>query len=368
MQIICQQDLLYEALSAVTHALTSKTPIPALECVHLMAKDRRLTLTCSDLHLTISCDVPAEIEDGEGGVLLPGRLFSEIIRKMPAGDVTLTINTNFVTRISSGDTRTTVSGQPPENFPAMPSLPDADHSASMSQTAFKAVVREVAFAAATDEVRPVLTGCLMRIQGGRLTVVALDTFRMALRRAALLSAKEDFEAIVPARYLSEITKILPDTDDEITLNFGGSYMMVDLGAVHIAVRLLDGQFIKYEQLIPTGGETRVRFDKGILSDCVERAALIAREGKGNLMRMEIASSQMVVTSNNEAGDVYERLDCEQYGKDITIAFNVRYLSDVLRNLNEDRLMMVFTSPVSPCVVVPEEGDQFLYLVLPVRVH
>lgn len=368
MQIICQQDLLYSALSTVSHALTGKTPIPALECVLLQAHDRTLTLTCSDLNLTISCEVPAEIEDGEGGVLLPGRLFTEIIRKMPSGDVKLTINTNFVTRISCNDTRTTVSGQMPENFPTMPVLPNSDKSCQIDQSAFKAVVREVAFAAAQDEVRPVLTGCLLRVEDGRLTCVAMDTFRMALKKTNLLSAGEKFDAIVPARYLSEITKMLPDTQDAITLKFGGSYMMIDLGSAHISVRLLDGTYIKYDQLIPTGADTRIRFEKSALLDCVERAALIAREGKGNLMRMEISGSEMVVTSNNESGEVYERLDIEQYGKDLTIAFNVRYLSDVLKNVDETRLMMVFTSPVSPAVVVPEEGDGFLYLVLPVRIH
>lgn len=366
MLIIAAQADLAKGLSNVSHALTAKSPIAALDCVLIRVYENYIRLTCSDMHITIHADVPARCEAG-GQFLLPGRLFTEIIKKMPDGDVTIDVDARLAVKLSARSTRTTLTAIPADTYPELPPEPTQVQNALISAAALKDMIRKTTFAAAVDDVRPVLTGCLCKVESGKFTMVGLDSFRMAVARAPL-GETGNFSYIVPARYLNDLSRILPEEDDLLTLAFGDGSMGLKVGSVEILIRLMEGTYVQYEKIIPADNQTRVVLPKSQLSGCVERASLIAREGKSNLIRMQVEENQVIVTSNSDTGDLYETIPCQTVGPNLTIAFNIRYVADVLRSVSDENITLLFNTPVSPCTIVPEEGDAFLYLVLPVRTH
>ena len=198
-------------------------------------------------------------------------------------------------------------------------------------------------------------------------MVALDGFRLAMRKAAVDGPESGVSAVVGGKVLGDIAKILNDVEDEISLCFSRSHVQMNMGATHIVARLLEGEFIRYRQILPEQWQTRVAVRTSELSSAIDRASLIAREGKSNLVCFKLDGDTLTVTSNSENGDMEERMDVTTEGKDLTIAFNVRYITDVLKAIADDEVFMRFNSNVSPCVVCPTEGESYLYLVLPVRV-
>lgn len=366
MKLICQQGELLSALNTVTRAAAARSTMPTLECVYMEAGESALRLICTDIQMGIDTSLPAQVME-QGRLLLPARLLLEIVKKLPEGDVTITVNDSLLANIKAHGSRTNMQGMPADEFPALPEIGEAN-TLLVDQSQLRDMVRQTVFAIAVEETRPVLTGCLIETQGSEMTMVALDGFRMALRRTTLDREFPAVRAVVPGKYLNEISRMLGDDETSIALGFGDTHLMLDLGYARVTVRLLDGEYIKYSQLIPADQQTIAKLSRDELSDCVDRASLMAREGKNNLIRLHLEEDKMVITSNSELGDIYEELSIELQGKPLDIAFNVRYVSDVLRNLSDEELIMRFNSPVSPCTLTPLEGNDYLYLLLPVRIY
>ena len=215
--------------------------------------------------------------------------------------------------------------------------------------------------------REVLTGCLLEIGQQELRVVALDGFRLALRRESIVGPQEPVSAVVGGKILGDISKTLNESEDPVAIRVSRSHIQLEIGKTRIVARLLEGEFIRYRQILPDEWQTRISVSRAELGSAIDRASLIAREGKNNLVCFKIDGEELQVTSNSESGDVEERIAIATEGKDLTIAFNVRYITDVLKALSDDEVYMRFNSNVSPCVICPIQGDAYLYLVLPVRV-
>jgi len=209
---------------------------------------------------------------------------------------------------------------------------------------------------------------MMEFSEGGATLVALDGYRLALRR-------EDTEAfsgsasnmIIPARSLLEIARILPEEGEAVKMLFSRTHIMTDIGSTNITARLMEGEFIKYKQILPDSHITRVRVNRKELMDGIDRVALMARESKSNLIKFTIANSLINITANSEIGRSVEDVEASIMGGDIEIAFNARYFTDVLRVLDEDEIYLDMTNNISPCVVRPVQGEGFYYLILPVRI-
>ena len=367
MKIFCQQSELFDALNTATHALSAKAPIQALECVYIRPEGQTVELICSDLHMTVKSRILASFEGLKTSVLLPGKLFTDIVRKLPEGDMTLDVSTTFSVKITAQQSRTTLQGIDASGYPQLPVLEDGAQKVTIHEATFKDMVRGTAFAVATDESRPILTGVFMEFEGDHVNMVGLDGFRLAMRRG-FAQAPAPMNALVPGRYLSEVCKLLPGGDETLTLSFGANHLYMNLGSTDIFIRLLEGEYIKYRQIIPQNPPISVKISHRALEECVERASLIAYEGKTNLIRMNIEDDRMIITSNNESGDVYESIEAAHFGSPINISFNVRYVADMLKAIDDDELMMLFSTPVSPCTVKPVSDESFLYLILPVRTH
>ncbi|MDR3051150.1 MAG: DNA polymerase III subunit beta [Oscillospiraceae bacterium] len=365
MRFHCQVMDLIAGLSTSTRALAARSTMPILEGLLLETCAQGLRLTCTDLALGIETVVPAQVSE-EGRIVLPGRLFSEIVRKLPGGEMELSTNDTFFSVIRCQNSRTNLAGLDPLEYPELPQVEDGNLVA-IPQNALRSMIQTTCFAIATDETRPILTGCLLEISPEEVRLVALDGFRLALRRMPLGQNIEPTQAVIPGKVLSELAKVLPDTSEPASLNIGRTHLTVDMGDTRVVTRLLEGEYIRYRQILPEDWQTRVKVRRADLENAIERASLIAREGKNNLVRFHVTGEQLLLTSNAELGDVQEDISIYLEGKDIDIAFNVRYISDVLKILADDEICLRFNTNVSPCVICPPEGDDYTYLVLPVRV-
>lgn len=364
MRFSCDTNDLNTSLSIVSRALAVRSPKPILEGILLESCEEGLRLVCTDLALGIQTVIPASFSE-EGRAVLPGKLLCEIVRKLPGGNCTISVSDRMQATIRCASIRTTISGFDPVEYPELPLV--TGQAFSMPQNMLRDMIGRTLFAIAVDESRPILTGCLMEIGRNEMRMIALDGFRLAMRQEAISGPESDVSAVVGGKVLGDIAKILADTDEEVALCFSPSHVQMNMGATHIVARLLEGEFIRYRQILPQEWQTRVAVRTGELSSAIDRASLIAREGKSNLVCFKIDGDTLTVTSNSENGDMEEKIDVTTEGNDLTIAFNVRYITDVLKAISDDEVFMRFNSNVSPCVVCPTEGDGYLYLVLPVRV-
>ncbi|MDO5378326.1 MAG: DNA polymerase III subunit beta, partial [Clostridia bacterium] len=358
MRFSCHTNDLNASLSIVSRALAIRSPKPILEGILLESCDEGLRLTCTDLALGIETVIPATFEE-EGRVVLPGKLLCEVVRKLPEGIVEVKIGDRLQTTIRCQTSRTTITGLDPVEYPELPQV--TGESFSMQQGLLRDMIGRTLFAIAVDESRPILTGCLMEIGKREMRVVALDGFRLAMRREAISGPDQDVSAVVGGKVLGDIAKILADTEEEVNLVFSRSHVRMNIGGTRIVARLLEGEFIRYRQILPEEWQTRVTIGRAELASAIDRASLIAREGKSNLVCFKIDGETLEVTSNSETGDVEEKIGVLTEGRDLTIAFNVRYLTDVLKALSDEQIVMRFNSNVSPCVICPTEGEGYLYL-------
>ena len=363
MRFSCDTNDLNTSLSIVSRALAVRSPKPILEGILFESCPQGLRLICTDLSLGIETVIPATFTE-EGRIVLPGKLLCEIVRKLPGGTCDISVSDRLQATIRCASVRTTITGFDPVEYPELPQVSGA--SFSMPQSTLRDMIGRTLFAIAVDESRPILTGCLMEIGKSEMRVVALDGFRLALRKENVQGPDSDVSAVVGGKVLGDIAKILSDSDEEVALCFSRSHVQMNMGATHIVARLLEGEFIRYRQIMPQEWQTRVTVSRADLSSAIDRASLIAREGKSNLVCFKIDGETLDVTSNSENGDMEEKIAVTTEGKDLAIAFNVRYITDVLKALSDDEVYMRFNSNVSPCVICPTEGDSYLYLVLPVR--
>lgn len=364
MHYTCSSADMMEGLSTVTHALSAKTTLPILEGIYIEARENTISLMATDTLFTIQTHIPARVLE-EGSVVLPGRLLHDIVRRLPDGELVCAQDGSQLILTCMGS-RTAMQSMPPEEYPPLGDI--SGESIDLPQNELRDIIKGCVFAVAVDETRPILTGCLMEIGQGKLRMVALDGFRFAMRTIALESAQGEAIAsmVVPGKALNDLSRILKDEGD-VAITVAENQALFDLGNTRVVARLLDGEFIKYNQIVPQGQSIHCKVSREDLEQCLERASLMARAGKNNLVRLQIQDEQMIITSNADTGNIRESLPVQLYGEELSIAFNVRFLTDIIKAIDVEYVTMHFDSNVSPCVIKPVSGDAFLYLLLPVRV-
>ncbi len=367
MHIYCRQDLLLNSINTVLKACSTKTTMPILECILLKASNNKLILVGNNLELGIESTIDADVIS-EGFIALESKIFSEIIRRMPGEVVEISTDDNFMTSIVSEKSKFQIAGQSGRDFPALPDV-EKTNVCSVNQLALKEMIRQTIFSVAQDETRPILTGEMLQIKNNNLNMVSVDGYRISYRQLKLSNENEELEVVIPGRTLSEINKILTsEEDEEVTVYFGDKHVLFDLGDSKVVSRLLEGEFLKYEQVFSPDYETKILVDRKNFLMSIERAALISREGKKNPIRVEIEKDKMIITSNAELGTAREELEVILEGKEITIAFNPKYLIDALKAIEDDNVCIHFISSLTPCIIQPEEGEHYKYLILPIRVN
>ena len=303
------------------------------------------------------------------GVLI-GKILTELIRKMPGGEVSVSVENQRTATIRCQKARSNLAIMSAAEYPEIMHLKNYQ-TVKIPQNKFKNMISHITFAIATDENRQILTGCLLEVSRNEARLVSLDGFRLAMQKLfqpfELPEDKHMIKVVIPGKVIQEMSRIIPEDDAFCTLIFDQGRMQCMFGNIRISSVLLAGEYIDYRRIVPTEFKTTAKANRDVVSDAIDRASLMAREGKSNLVKMSFRENSLRISSNAELGDVEEEMDAELNGSDIDIAFNAKYLSDVIRNVDEENLYMHFNSNVSPCVVRSAEHQDYLYLILPVRV-
>ncbi len=362
MKFVTDGLTLSEAVSKVSKACAIRTTAPIMECILLSASKDGVSLLATDGELSIRKTIKAEVLE-EGDICLPGKLFADFSSKLLGEEISLSTGERGV-ELKYRDSVSFMQALPAEEFPAI-SLDIGENSFVMKKKDFKKIVADTAFCCAQDDSRPILKGCLMEFRD-KLEVVALDGYRLALASQDILSKSGEGRIICPARTLNEIARMLSDDDSEVTLYTQGGMLLVDSENMTVVSRLYLGDFIRKENVIPSRFTTTVTISRAELSASAERAAILNRGDKNNLVTFEITADGLKVSSVSDYGNVSEVLPAKVEGLDLTISMNAKFLLDALRALEEDNAVISFNGPVSPFILQNEVQKEGLYLILPVR--
>lgn len=364
MKFTCNQQILSKAINTVSKAVTNRTTIPILKGILLKAKDNKLILTASDLDLSIEKIIDTHVSE-EGEVVVLSKLFGEIIRKLSNDEITIEVKEENNVTIECGSSQFNIVCFPADEFPNIGEIQEQSKLV-LNRELFKEMIRKTSFAASIDESKGVIVGVLIELEENSLNMVALDGFRMATLREEMRNFEEK-RIIITSKILNEISKIISEVeDDDIGIILDNKKAVVVLEGTRIVLRLLEGEFIKYKDIIPKECKTTVVINKADFLESIERASLFAKEGKNNLVKLSIAENDMTITSRSEEGNVKENVIVSTYGEGLDIGFNSKYLIDVLKVIDDESIKLELNTSVSPCLVKPIEGDKYIYLILPVR--
>lgn len=366
MKLICEGLDLSDATLKVIKATATRTTNPILEGIKLKAQNDELILSATDLELSIEKRIKADVKI-EGEVVVPGRFFSEFIKKLTNEKIEISKaeNSNLL-KIRYTDSEGFLQCMPANEFPE-PLKIENPQTFEIKQQYLKEIINKTIFSASIDDSRPILKGILVEIENKKVTFVALDGYRMAICKKDLKSNSADQSFIIPARSLSEISKIIDDSEVVTKVFIQRNIIRFNFGSTEITSRLLDGDFINYKQVIPSNITTTVTVTKTMLENSLERASLLARLNKNNLVTFDIKDKTMTVSSDSDMGNIIEKLTININGKDLIIAFNARYFSECLRYIDDEFVNINFTSPISPCTITSSENNSYLYLILPVKI-
>ena len=368
MKFTCNQQTLAKALNTVSKAVSSRTTIPILKGIMIKATEEgTLILTASDLEISIKKEIRADVQE-PGAIVVMAKLFGDIIRKLPNEEILISCDESGTVLIKTSYSEFNVVSFPTDEFPEIGNKEEGSDSITIDREIFREMIRKTAFAASVDESKGVLTGILTEIDEEYIKMVSLDGFRLALVKENMKSASPN-KFIIAAIVMNEISKIISEDeeDSDINIMLGEKREVINVGNNEIIIRRMEGEFIKYNDILPKENTTNVIVSKEMLLESIERASLLSREGKNNLIKMIIKNDLMTITSRSEEGNVKEEIIVEKTGNDLEIGFNSKFVLDVLKVIDDEQVSLNFKTGVSPCVVKPVEGDCYEYLILPVRI-
>ncbi len=369
MKLSVMQENLARGLSVVSRAVSNRSTLPVLANVLLKTEDAGLKLTATNLEIGIVYWVPGKIEV-DGATTVPAKLLTDLVNSLPAGDrVDLALGAGDTLDLRCGRFETHIKGIDADEFPAIGAAGERP-TTRIAQNVMRQALAETAFAAASDEARPILTGVLARFEGDKLTLAAADNYRIAVKTIPILDAVPETSVVIPARALNELFRILSDVDDPVEVVLAGqrNQILFHLDGIDLVSRLIDGQFPNYQQVVPQTHTTRAILDREELLRAVRPAALIAHES-ANIVKLQVSSDGepgITVSANAEVGDLVGQVEAAVEGDGTTIAFNARYLADVLTNVDADQFALELNGPLSPGVFKPIGDDQYIHVVMPVR--
>ncbi len=378
MKFTISKSQLNEAIQHVSKAISSRTTIPILTGIKIDAAANGITLTASDTDISIQTFIPVE-EDGKpivtlertGSVVVPAKFFVDIVRKLPANQVLVEVNEQFQIGIRSGTSEIQLAGLDPEEYPLLPRLTE-NQTLTMPSEVLKSMIRQIVFAVSANEATPVLTGVLCALDDGVLRFVATDRHRLAsIERNIDCSPELKFHNIViSGKNLNELSKILPEQNTTIDIVVADNQVLFRVKNLLFYTRILDGTYPDTSKIIPQSYKTEATFAVRPLADAIDRAYLLSREEKTNIVRITTIEDEgqvEVSSSSSELGRVTELVPVEQFtGEPLKISFNSKYMLDVLKVTDQSAIRIGFTGAMSPMILRPIDEEDVLHLILPYR--
>lgn len=372
MNVSVMQENLARGLQTVSRAVSSRATLPVLANVLLKTENAGLKLTATNLEIGISCWVPGKVET-EGEITVPARLVTDLVASLPNQRIDLVLSAKDRTlKVSCGGSKSSIKGIEADEFPVVAAIGEAPTTAVPAR-ALRDALGEVVFAAATDESRPILTGVLTRLSGESMTLAAADNYRIAVRQVPLAQAVgAELSIVVPARSYAELMRILPDADDpiEITVTPNRSQVLFHTEGTDLVSRLIEGQFPNYEPVVPKrdAWTARAVVDREAFLASTRRASIFARDS-ANIVKVEVGAdgAGIAVTAHAaDVGDNADQIDAAVEGGTTTIAFNARYLIDVLAALGADEAALELSGPLAPGVIRGVGKEDYVHVIMPVR--
>ncbi len=365
MKFNCLKEHFVEAISTVQKAVSTRSTMPILDGILIEVSDS-VKLTGYDLEIGIEYKFEADVSQ-QGSIVIKSRVLGDIIRKLPEDIVYFEAGTGGGVVIESGSSKFTIKGLDADGYPKIPEVEEYE-KISLPQADFKSMIQQSIFAVSNDESRPVLNGSNIKITENNLEMVAIDGFRLALRRLQLEKETPDISFIVPGKSLSELARIGALGEENIAIYKSSNHIMFEMDNVKLVSRIIAGEYMNYESIIPKTAETTVTLNSSQLLSAVERAHLIitSDERKFPISLKTDESDRLIVSANTDIGSVREEMSIVQSGNLIDIDFNPRYFIDALKSIRDEEVEISFNGNMGPCVIRPIEGNTFEYLVLPLR--
>jgi DNA polymerase-3 subunit beta len=361
MKVSCPKAELVQRLAIVARGVSTRTAVQILSGVQLIAEGDTLSLAATDMELSLRTSLPAQVA-GAGSVVVPGRLLAELSRLLPEGDVELAAAEDGVLRVACGTASYTLHTYAAEDFPRLPEL-DATSVFTVDRAAFLETVARVSRASSRDESRPVLTGILVRFEGGKLIMAATDSYRLAVKETPLESTLPALAALVPARALNEVQRLAAG-GDELRLGVLENQVVFEVGGTTLTSRRIDGQFPNYKALLPETFENEVTMPREELLEVVRRTSVMAQRNAP--LRLRFAEGALTITARTpDVGEAEESLPAPYTGEPLEIGFNAEFLRDGIDSVEGDEIRLKLISPLRPAVLQGAETD-FSYLIMPIR--
>jgi DNA polymerase III subunit beta len=363
MKVVCSRDELTQKLAVVSRGVSARTAVQILGGILLKAEAGHLTLAATDMELSLRASLEAEVE-GDGAVVVPGRLLVELVRQLPDAKVSIEQRADEgVIHISSGAFESRLNTFTSEDFPRLPET-EALERHTVDRDALLETIARVGRSASRDESRPVLTGVLVRFEPGKLVMAATDSYRLSVKETQLTGAVPELEAIVPARALAELARIGQGAE-QIELGVHENQVVFGVDGVWLTTRRIDGQFPNYKQLVPESFEHELSLPRDELLDVVRRIAVMAQ--RNSPLRLRFAEGELTVSARTQdVGEAQESLPVAFSGEPLEIGFNAEFLRDGVESVTGETIRMRLISPLRPCVLQAEASDDFLYLIMPIR--
>ena len=363
MKVSFNKTELVQAVSNVQRAVSTKNTIPALDGIYIKAYDNKAVLCGYDLEIGIRTELEAAVIE-EGEIVLGAKLFSEIVRRMPDELIHIETDDKLITYINSGVADYQIVGISTREYPELPSFDELE-SFELDSSILKSMIRQTFFAISDNQSKPVYTGALFDMKDNELNVVAIDGFRMAVRKEKVNCAK-NFKFIVPGKTLSEVLKINSEDDTSIRVIVGKKHVIFKIEKYSVVSRLIEGNFIDYSSTVPSGYQTRLKIKTREILSSVERMSLLTNEKLQTPVRAIVADNGIKLLCITTVGKASDFIDLSFEGSDVEIGFNNRYLLDALKNTETDEIVLEFNGAMKPLKVLPVDGDSFVFLVVPMR--
>jgi DNA polymerase-3 subunit beta len=365
MKIRINQNELNKSINIVQKAVSSRTPLPILSGILIEAKNNMLIMTATDLDLGIKTYSPCDIEE-EGSIVVQSRLIGDFVRKLPSNSyVNIETMENNNMEIKCLNSEINILGNSAAEYPDN-TFDNEGNSFSLKSESLKNLIKYTYFAAAQENIKPIFTGCLIEIKNNICTFVALDGYRMAVKKEKIDFGGE-VSVVVPSKTMLEILRIIEENKGETEIVISESHISFKVDNTIIISNLLDGKFIDYEGIIKDNYVTRVDVSTSEIKESVERASLLAKDDKNNLIILDIKENNMQINSASEYGNVEENVAVEKEGEDIKIGFNSKYLLDFLKVIENEKIKLNLIGKNNPCFINEDNKEDYIYMVLPVRI-
>lgn len=362
----CEKAVLLSGLTTASITVAVKSTIPVLEGLLLEANEN-LRISGYNLKTGIRTTIEANIFE-KGSIVLNARLLIDIVRKMPDDIITVSSDSNCMVKLVCGMSTFEIMGTPADDYPELPTV-DQQKSLTIQEGTLKSLIAETIFAVSDNETKPIHTGSLFEVSDGRLTVVSLDGFRLALRREKLKESElMDTSFVVPGSALSEVQKIASDRDEPVKITLGTRHILFNIGNTELISRRLEGEFLDYKKAIQIESKYTIQVDRKSLIDSVERVSLIINEKVKSPIRCIFEENLLKIQTISTLGKASDECKVSGDGEKLEIGFNNKYVLETLKAAPADTVILKLNSANNPCLVLPSDGsDRFLYMVLPVRI-